>query len=115
MHFLFVIWQRTKSILLFALIYLVVGVDCETYFLSKQSALVKQGISSPVSHQVESTQTFFEETEEADNEVLYFQKSNFIFFQSSYANLEVLTYTDFICFKSLIQNHLLNLPPPIFS
>lgn len=115
MHFLFVIWQRTKSILLFALIYLAVGVDCETYFLSKQSALVKQGISSPVSHQVESTQTFFEETEEADNEVLYFQKSNFIFFQSSYANLEVLTYTDFICFKSLIQNHLLNLPPPIFS
>ena len=74
MHFLFVIWQRTKSILLFALIYLAVGVDCETFFLSKQSALVKQGISSPVSHQVESTQTFFEETEEADNEVLYFQE-----------------------------------------
>lgn len=115
MHFVFVTWQKTKSILLFALIYLAVGADCETYFLNKQSAQFKQGISNPISHQVENSQAFFEETEEVDNEVLYFQKSDFVFFQSRHTNLEAIIQKEFIVCKSLIQNHLLNLPPPIFS
>lgn len=115
MFFLNTSWLKTiKSIIFFGLLYFAFGVEPEFYSSNKKSTFTGSIFYSSVANYY-SFAIFCEELEEADNELTYFQKLGILYYINRQTEFTVKEYADFIFFKSLIQNHLLNLPPPIIS
>jgi len=109
------LWLHTvKSIIFFGLLYFVFEVDSKTCLSRTKSLFVDTVISSSVLSSL-SADIFFEEFEEPDNEFLYFHKLGYICFTGRSTDFKIHRHSDFIFSNSLIQNHLLNLPPPIIS
>lgn len=115
MQFLNPLWLRViKFFFLSGFIYLFLGTSGQFYLFDNNPPDLHGEISNHSTNN-SNLENIFEEFEEIDNEILFFQRLSFYFLKKKEAGKMKSIDLDFIFPALLIQYHLLNLPPPSFS
>lgn len=115
MHFFRILWLRaSKSFFFFGILYFALGFNLDSNLENSKISTGWQELTSLTSINLFSD-NYFEEWKELENEILYFQKLGFISLTNRQSQIVCLTANKFHFTTFIIQDHLLNLPPPFLS
>jgi hypothetical protein len=104
--------RAIKSFFLFVALYFALGINAQSSLIDSEHSVFGSYFSIFLS-QGHSRENLFAEFEEGEGEILYFEPVYIANLVSLILRVSKISIFEFLFYSYTIQNHLLNLPPPI--